>query len=122
MHVGPSWPGSGQPPSVPQLYVSYRDPLGQRGVHAIGSGTPTTNQTQGATLLPGFANYQLATSNITAPLIGSFHFEPDGCVVALSLHVHIHDRRRRAAIQLLVNLIARFTTVTPPMQSHTVDR
>jgi hypothetical protein len=31
VHIGPSWPGSGNPASTPQLYVSIRDPNGLRG-------------------------------------------------------------------------------------------
>ena len=85
VHVGPSWPGSDacvRSPStcasVPQLYMTIRDPVGQRGVHYVGQGIPTTNQTAGSILLPGFQWYQQSTTNVTTPLIGSFHFEPDG--------------------------------------------
>jgi hypothetical protein len=80
-HVGPSWPGSGNPPSVPQLYVSIRDPAGARGIHAVGAGLPVANVTDGTTLLPGFAAYNPPAVNTTSafyPLINSFVFEADG--------------------------------------------
>ena len=80
VHVGPSWPGSGNPPSVPQLYISFRDALAQRGIHAVVGGLPTTNVTgagMGTVLLPGFAALQIATNNAVTPLIGSFCFTPD---------------------------------------------
>ena len=35
VHIGPSFPGSGRSPSLPMLYMSIRDGLGQRGVHYI---------------------------------------------------------------------------------------
>lgn len=75
--VGPAWPGSGVPATTPQLYISFRDPIGQRGVHAVGTpglALPTTNQSV-LTLLPGFAALNTVSTNFTLPLINSFMFE-----------------------------------------------
>lgn len=83
--IGPSWPGSGAAASTPQLYLSFAAPTGMRGIHAVGAGLPTSNQTGGTggggtVLLPGFAKYNTAscTTDFNCPLIQSFAWEADG--------------------------------------------
>lgn len=66
--IGPNITGQ------PQLFSSIRDPVGSRGIHAVGSGVSSGEQ-QASTLLPGYDILQTASY---APIIVQFVLEPDG--------------------------------------------
>ena len=76
--VGPGAVSLGAAATAPQVYFSLRDTITFRGVHTVGTGLGATAAGAVNTLLPGMLAYDVATTNLTAPLIGSFVFEPNG--------------------------------------------